>query len=89
MRRVLLFAACVSLAGCATTAPPAPAAAPAPMVVTPPAPTADAVQAERIRRFQYLYGSGEAGAVSIQTYHALVDFARAQVAQRPTDSVDK
>jgi predicted secreted acid phosphatase len=46
-----------------------------------------ALAAERIKPFQYLYGSGEAGAVSIQTYHALVDLARARVAQRPTDSV--
>jgi len=87
MRKAVLLAA-ASLAGCATTAaPPAPVAAPAPMQVTPPALTADAVQAERIRRFQYLYGSGEAGAVSIQAYHALVDFARARVAHRPADSV--
>lgn len=88
MKQALLLAAAATLAGCATTtAPPAP---PPPLTVAlapPPAASADQVQAERIRRFQYLYGSGEAAAVSIQTYHALVDFARARVAQRPADSV--
>jgi predicted secreted acid phosphatase len=83
-RLAVLLAASASLAGCATTAPPAPAAAP---VAVPAKPAADAVAAERIRRFQYLYGSGEAGAVSIQTYHALVERARARVAQRPAESV--
>lgn len=71
--------AALSLAGCATTA--AGPAARAPM-----AGSGD-VAAERIKPFQYLYGSGEAGAVSIQTYHALIDFARARVARRPADSV--
>jgi predicted secreted acid phosphatase len=46
-----------------------------------------ALAAERIKRFQYLYGSGEAAAVSIQTYHALLTFARERVARRPADSV--
>ena len=46
-----------------------------------------ALAAERIKPFQYLYGSGEAGAVSIQTYHALVDLARERAARRPSDSV--
>jgi 5'-nucleotidase (lipoprotein e(P4) family) len=36
---------------------------------------------------QYLYGSGEAAALSIAVYHSLVDFAQAQVAKRPSDSV--
>lgn len=84
--------AALSLAGCATVAAPPPAA-PAPA----PAPAANdaAVAAERIKPFQYLYGSGEAGAVSIQTYHALVDYVRRQIAsltearptRRPADSV--
>jgi predicted secreted acid phosphatase len=92
MKRPLLLAAAASLAGCATTPAPAPAA-----VAVAPAPqaSADTLQAERIRRFQYLYGSGEAAAVSIQTYHALVEFVReriewfttARAARRPGDSV--
>jgi predicted secreted acid phosphatase len=75
--------AALALAGCATTAsaPAAPAAA------SPPAPGAPDVVAERIKRFQYLYGSGEAAAVSIQSYRALIDFARGRVARRPSDSV--
>ena len=85
MRSALLLAAAASVASCATTtASPPPVPAP---VAAPTGPTAADVQAERIRRFQYLYGSGEAGAVSIQTYHALIDFARDRVAQRPADSV--
>jgi predicted secreted acid phosphatase len=82
MRKSLLLVAAASLAGCAATPAPAPVPAAAPA----PAP-ADAIAAERIRRFQYLYGSGEAAAVSIQTYHALVDFARERVGRRPADSV--
>ena len=78
-RAAFVSLAALSLAGCATTA--ATTAAPAPAV------DQDAVEAERIKRFQYLYGSGEAGAVSIQAYHALVDLARERVAQRPAGSV--
>ena len=36
---------------------------------------------------QYLYGSGEAAALSIAAYHGLIEFVRTQVATRPTDSV--
>jgi 5'-nucleotidase (lipoprotein e(P4) family) len=36
---------------------------------------------------QYLFGSGEGAAVSIQAYNGLVGYARAQVAKRPTNSV--
>jgi predicted secreted acid phosphatase len=82
-RALTLLAAYASVAGCATAAPPAPTAAP----VVATAASADTVAAERIKRFQYLYGSGEAGAVSIQTYHALVAFARERVARRPANSV--
>ena len=83
MRRILaVLLAGAGLAGCATAPPPA-TPAPAPVAAAP----ADAAAAERIKRFQYLYGSGEAGAVSIQTYHALVGFARERVARRPADSV--
>jgi predicted secreted acid phosphatase len=48
---------------------------------------ADPVAAERIKPFQYLYGSAEAAGLSIQTWHALVDYARAQVRHRPKNSV--
>jgi predicted secreted acid phosphatase len=81
MRHLLPLLVSALLAGCAT--------APAPVAAPPPVRVADgaAVAAERLKPFQYLYGSGEAAALSIQAYHALVDFARARVAQRPTDSV--
>lgn len=74
-----------ALAGCAS-APPAPPAAATPVAA---APAADdrALAAERVKPFQYLYGSAEAAAASIQTYHAMAEFARAAVAQRPPDSV--
>lgn len=36
---------------------------------------------------QYLYGSGEAAAASIQAWHMLVAYARGAVRHRPTDSV--
>lgn len=86
MRRLnFVSLAALSLAGCATVAaePVAPLAGPAAPAVTPDA----AIAAERIKPFQYLYGSGEAGAVSIQAWHALVDFARDRAARRPSDSV--
>jgi predicted secreted acid phosphatase len=48
---------------------------------------ADPVAAERIKPFQYLYGSAEAAGLSIQTWHALVEHARQKVRHRPKDSV--
>ncbi|MEO6388136.1 MAG: HAD family acid phosphatase [Croceibacterium sp.] len=73
----------LALGACVATPPPAPMAAPAAAQTTDD----QAIAVERIKPFQYLYGSGEAAAVSIQTYHALIGFARAQVAARPADSV--
>ena len=73
------------LAGCASEAPPV-ASAPPPAATAPAANDA-AIAAERIKRFQYLYGSGEAAVVSIQAYHALVGVARERIAHRPADSV--
>jgi predicted secreted acid phosphatase len=52
-----------------------------------PVATADPVAAERIKPFQYLYGSAEAGALSVQAWHAVVYHARAQVKRRPRNSV--
>ena len=72
---VLALAGALLLAGCATTGaapqPAPPAAAPA----TPPA------------SMQWLYGSGEAGALSIQAFHAFRDHALAAARSRPRDSV--
>ena len=83
MRRLAVLLLAAGLAGCATSAPPAPA----PVAAAPAAPAADDVAAERIKPFQYLYGSAEAAALSIQTYHAMAEFARERVATRPRDSV--
>ncbi|HCW62692.1 MAG TPA: acid phosphatase, partial [Sphingobium sp.] len=62
------------LAACAsvTSAPPAPvAAAPA----NPPA------------GMQYLYGSGEGAALSVQAWHGLLGYVAAKVKARPSESV--
>jgi 5'-nucleotidase (lipoprotein e(P4) family) len=69
---MLLSAA--ALGGCATTAVPSAA----PIAASPTTPGAG---------FQYLYGSGEAGALSIQAFRALLDHVAVQVKTRPTDSV--
>ena len=62
-------------------------AASAQMARPAPAADRDPVAAERIKPYQYLYGSAEAGALSIQAYHTLLDYARGQVRHRPLDSV--
>jgi 5'-nucleotidase (lipoprotein e(P4) family) len=76
MKRFALIALAMMLGACATTAVP---------VAAPPADPA--IAAERIKPFQYLYGSGEAGAISIAAYHALVDLVRDRTAHRRADSV--
>jgi predicted secreted acid phosphatase len=53
----------------------------------PPAANADPVAAARLKPFQYLYGSAEAAGISIQAWHALVDYAQAKVRHRPKASV--
>ncbi len=53
----------------------------------PAAANADPVAAERIKPFQYLYGSAEAAALSVESWHTLVDYARQRVRHRPKDSV--
>lgn len=91
MRAAALLAAlapAAMLAGCAASAPPRPLGAEtAPAATTPAEAEQDAVGQERLRRFQYLYGSGEAAALSIATFQALVGHARAQVASRPAEGV--
>ncbi len=81
------------LAGCATT-PAARSATgkPAPsegglVIRDKPATLKNETELERVKPFQFLYGSGEAGALSIQAFHALIGYAQAQIAKRPTDSV--
>jgi 5'-nucleotidase (lipoprotein e(P4) family) len=79
----LLAAGCMLvLTGCATTqpaaAPLAPQQAPAPQAQSPASPPAT---------MQWLYGSGEAAAVSIQAYHAMRDYVLAAAHRRPARSV--
>jgi len=64
------------LAGCATTPAPAPQIAPA-SAEAPSVPPA----------MQWLYGSGESAASSIQAYHAFRDYVVAAARSRPADSV--
>lgn len=51
------------------------------------APSRPAVPVAPPDAMQYLYGSGEAAALSMQAYAALLDHVRAVVAHRPVDSV--
>lgn len=60
--------------GAAAAAQPAPPAARADSAIVPPG-------------MQYLYGSGEAAAISVQAWHALADHVALQVRARPRDSV--
>lgn len=80
MRSVTL-AALLLAASAATAAPPPVATAPAPLrpveSVAPKVPDS----------MQWLYGSGEAAAASIQAYHALRDYALAAARRRPVHSV--
>ncbi len=85
-RMVALPLAVATLGACATSRTPPVSAAPVP---TPRAimPAPPALPVAPPPGMQYLYGSGEAAALSIGVYHALVDYAQAQVARRPADSV--
>lgn len=72
---LLVFAGTLMLAGCATTgATPQPAPPAAALAAPPPS-------------MQWLYGSGEAGALSIQAFHAFRDHALAAARSRLRDSV--
>lgn len=73
-----LAASALSASAGAQMAQPAPPATAA---------NADPLAAERIKPFQYLYGSAEAAALSIESWHVLVDYARQRVRHRPHDSV--
>ena len=72
-RRLVSALLLAPLAACATTAPPPATVAPAP--ANPPA------------GMQYLYGSGEGAAISVQAWNGLLAYAAAKVKARPTDSV--
>ena len=74
----VLVAFSLALAGCAT-APGAPVAAP----VAAPASASAAVPPQ----FQFLYGSGEGGALQMAAYHALIAYVTDKAAHRPANSV--
>jgi predicted secreted acid phosphatase len=68
-----LAIAALLLAGCAATPAPAPVASAAPRTVPP--------------TFQYLYGSGEGGALQMAMFHALIAYVHDKVEHRPASSV--
>ena len=84
MRLPLVLALAAAMPGGGASAQTAPAVATAP---APAEAARDPVAAERIKPFQYLYGSAEAGALSLQAWHAIVDLVRERVRKRPADSV--
>jgi hypothetical protein len=80
-RALGLSAAATLLAPAAALAQAAPQSAPKPSAqAAAPAPAS-------LTGLQFLYGSGEAAALSRQTYAALEGYVLAQAAHRPTDSV--
>jgi 5'-nucleotidase (lipoprotein e(P4) family) len=74
--KLLALVGLTALAGCATAPASAPQAA-APVSAAPHVPA----------RMQWLYGSGESAASSIQAYHAFRDYVLAAARERPRDSV--
>ena len=81
MRPSFFGLAAASLAsGAIAQSAPRPAPAPSAQATAAPAPAS-------LTGLQFLYGSGEAAAISRQTYAALEGYALARAAQRPADSV--
>jgi 5'-nucleotidase (lipoprotein e(P4) family) len=76
----LLPLCALAAAGCATAPQPAPPPAAAPTVAVP-------AELRVPANMQWLYGSAEAAATSIQTYHAFRDFVLAAARARPAQSV--
>ena len=79
---IVPLAAALALGGCATAPAPAPASAQSPPAAAeaPPPRTVPA-------GMQWLYGSGESAASSIQAYHAFRDHVLAAARTRPAESV--
>ena len=74
------LAAALLASGAIAQSAPRPAPAPSAQATAAPAPAS-------LTGLQFLYGSGEAAAISRQTYAALEGYALARAAQRPADSV--
>jgi len=72
VKRAIAVTALLLLAGCA--------AAPAPVATVPAA-------AGVPPAYQFEYGSGEAGALQMAAYHALISYVKDKAAQRPDNSV--
>lgn len=72
--------ALLALGGCATTTAPQAEAAPR-------LSAAADIAKERIKPYQYLYGSGEGAAMALTSMHALVAYAADKAAHRPANSV--
>jgi 5'-nucleotidase (lipoprotein e(P4) family) len=88
MRRAVGLMTAALLAGCSNAPGPQsvsaqPVSQPRPAIQPVPKPQPP----QTPPTMQYLYGSGEAAALSIQAYNGLVGFARTQVAKRPADGV--
>ena len=73
------LAAALLASGAIAQSAPRPAPAPSAQATAAPAPAS-------LTGLQFLYGSGEAAAISRQTYAALEGYALATAAQRPADS---
>lgn len=87
MRLAVVLTLLASACATAPAAPP-PAALAEPVVVVPQAPEAVPSPKPLVTSgMQWLYGSGEGAAASIQTYHAFRDYVLAAVRNRPQDSV--
>jgi 5'-nucleotidase (lipoprotein e(P4) family) len=85
LRHIALLIGTAAASGCAQ----GPAVAPVASASALPAPANDAVAAMPAPppAMQYLYGSGEAAALSIAVFRALADHGAAQAARRPEASV--
>jgi 5'-nucleotidase (lipoprotein e(P4) family) len=79
MRIALTLLAASGLAACAVE--------PQPVSMIPPPPPATRGAPQPPPTMQWLYGSGEAAAASIQAYHGLRDYVLAAARSRPRDSV--
>ena len=80
-----MFVSMLAVAGAAQAQ--APVAAPVAAPVTAPSAATPAAAAMPFPTGFQFYGSGEAGALSQQAFHALLAFAETRVAKRPVDSV--
>lgn len=87
MKRVYIPVAAMALAGCATTQTPATTAVASSDTIViqelPPSPAPTSPPPS----MQWLYGSGEGGAASIQAYHAFRDYVLAAARAQPAESV--